>query len=164
LAEGAASSILLRILDVTITTALLKHVIFTLTVDFKLFLQKRLAVQDAIQKLDRGAKCAAVRVLMELTDRTSVTEAQVHKIGMIAIPAGTGANAGKPFTVCFLEIAAKVAREKLDSGQAHRGGSMMEELQYIYSILLKSPALVPLLGVFDYEFANLTGSTAAVRQ
>jgi hypothetical protein len=86
---------------------------------------------------------------MELTDRTSVTEAQVHKIGMIAIPAGAGANAGKPFAACFLEIVAKVAREELDS---------------VYSMLLKSPALVPLLGEFDYEFENLTGSTAAVRQ
>jgi hypothetical protein len=31
-------------------------------------------------------------------------------------------------------------------------------------MLLKSPALVPFLGDFDYDFANLTGSTAALRQ
>jgi hypothetical protein len=165
LTEEAASSILLRTLDVTITTALLEiHVIFTLTVDFKLFLRKQLAAQDANQKSDRGAKCAAVPVLMELTDRTSVTEAQVHNIGLLPIPAGAGANAGKPFAACFLEIAANVVREELESRETHRGGSMMEELQYIYSMLLKSLALVPLLGEFDYEFANLTGSTADVRQ
>jgi hypothetical protein len=76
------------------------HVIFTLTVNFKLFLRKRLAAQDTIQKLDRGANCAAVSVLLELSDRTSVTEAQVHKIGMIAIPTGAGANAGKAFAAC----------------------------------------------------------------
>jgi hypothetical protein len=71
---------------------------------------------------------------MELTDRTSVTEAQVQRIGLLPIPAGVGANAGKPFAACFLEIAANVVREELDSGQAHRGGHMMEELQYIYSM------------------------------
>jgi hypothetical protein len=50
LAEGAASSILIRTLDVTITTALLEiNVIFTLTVDFKLFIRKQLVAQDTIQ-------------------------------------------------------------------------------------------------------------------
>jgi hypothetical protein len=43
-------------------------------------------------------------------------------------------------------------------------GYMMEELQYIYSMFLKSPVLVPPLGEFDYEFSNLTGSTADARQ
>jgi hypothetical protein len=78
-------------------------------------------------KVRPRAKCAVVSVLMELPDRTSVTEAQVHKIGLLPIPAGAGANAGKPFAACFLEIAATVAREELESRETHRGGSMMEE-------------------------------------
>jgi hypothetical protein len=163
LAEGAASSILLRTLDVNISSALLEHVIFTLTVDFRLFLRKRMAARELEKKIDRGAKCAAVPVLMELTDLQSVTEATVRRIGLTLIPAGAGANAGKPFASCFLEIAAKVALEEIKSGQVHRGGLMIEELQYTYSMLLKSPALVPLLGEFDHEFAHLETPGAVER-
>jgi hypothetical protein len=40
---------------------------------------------------------------------------------------------------------------------------MIEELQYTYSMLLKSPALVPLLGEFDHEFAHLVTPGAVER-
>jgi hypothetical protein len=164
MAEHTAARVLLNDLGPLVKTTLLEQVIFCLTVDPVLFLR---AKSFSLKSSQTGlsliiSRKSAAQALVELADISNVGEPTVCQIGKLIVPSGALGLTGRKFAECFLDCAAHHA---LHAGREGQGSlnEQYEEFQYIYSCLLKSPELLPLLGDFDRSFTMVNSSSTFVR-
>lgn len=166
IAEGVAAAVLLKEVDPSVTSAMLEHIIFALTVDPTRYLPPDTPLAGPFASgdlLDHSRlKKVAMPVLVELVDISRVGENVVYRIGTSTVPAGAPGLSGRMFAECFLDVAARVALAVIGAKESD-GHHLAEELHYVYSCLLRSPRLVPLLGEFDHAFISANSSQALLR-
>ncbi len=155
LAAGEEAFVLLTSLDpIVITKGLLEYTVVQLTVDPKMYLRrKRTFISE--NTLVRGALVCKMTAIPILATLVSFRDSTTRQIGLMKVPAGA-TLAGRTFASCFLQVAATIVGEALNSGQAHRiDQPLTAQIKLIYSMLLKVPSLEELLGGHDAELGNL---------